>query len=134
MISNRNHRLRRSAQQARTVTVLFLCCALALPLASYAQDCYTDKDAFLAALLAGSLVVVNDWESDSAGAFVPSGTSICQGTLTYDLPDGNGEPLKLQLLDFFDTTTPTNYVGPESIDPRYALFLSGDSVTLTVTV
>ena len=131
-MTSKPHKLS-SSFASRTVfpTASLLGLTFFCPTVLLAQTAYTDKAAFIAALGNGSLVITNNWDANQPGDLIPSGTKICQGLLTYNILTADGEPLDLQIFDYFDTTTPLNYIGPESPEPRRALFLASDSVMLT---
>ena len=93
-----------------------------------AQTTFTDQAAFLASLPANE-PIVEGWDSWPTFTLLPNETTFCKVVFSFTIEDGQGQMLDLQVFDFFDTSTPSNYLGPESPEPRFGSFLPGDSAT-----
>lgn len=94
----------------------------------WAQTTFTDRAAFLASSRS-SEPIVEGWDSWPALTLLPNETMFCRAVFSFTIEDAQGQMLDLQVFDFFDTSTPSNYLGPESLEPRFGSFLPGDAAT-----
>ena len=88
-----------------------------------ATTTYTSQADFLNDLTQPAITV--DFESFSSGDIIPNGASAGGATVTYDLGGA-----QLMVDDFYDTTSPNNYLGTDDPFSDYSLY-GGDSVTVT---
>ena len=93
-----------------------------------AQTTFTDQADFLASSRS-SEPITEGWDSWPALTLLPNETTFCRAVFSFTIEDGQGQMLDLQVFDFYDTSTPQNYLGPESSEPRFGSFLPGDSAT-----
>lgn len=96
--------------------------ALGCAQAQAAVTAYSSQADFLNDLKRPGVTV--DFESFSQGDVIPSGSSHMGASITYDLGGAN-----LMVDDFYDTTSPFNYLGTDDIDRDFGLY-GGDSFTL----
>ena len=89
---------------------------------------FTDQGAFLASLPANE-PIAEGWDSWPTSTLLPNETTFCNAAFSFTIEDSQGQMLDLQVFDFFDTTTPSNYLGPESPEPRFGSFLPEDAAT-----
>lgn len=97
--------------------------------ASAAVVTYTSQSAFEAAVsgFAGDTL---DFDAAVLGDTIPSGGSFAGVGFDYSLTDFNGDPLSLVVDNFFNTTSPPNYLA--LINPRtgeFLNFVTGDVLT-----
>ena len=125
-------RARGSPLQAGTGVLALPLLWLATHAAAQVPSCYTDKSAFEAALLPDREVVTLDWDDPNQLLQpLPDGFEVEDVTVNYTIGDPNIGMLNLQVLDIFDTTTPTQYVGTDEVNPTFGLLFPEDSVHLT---
>lgn len=109
--------------QKFTSTLLLSALLLGSTTAHAAVTTYSSQDDFLSDLTKPSVTL--DFESFSSGDLIPSGSSSNGVTITYDFGGAN-----LMVDDFYDTTSPFNYLGTDDDYTDYALY-GGDSITVT---
>lgn len=106
----------------------FISLSLLSLVASTAQSTstsYFSQVDFLNALGSASVTTYN-FDSMSAGDVIANGTTIDGATFSYN-PFGGG-PYSIVVDNFYDTTSPTNYLGS---DDGSGAFYGGDSLTIS---
>ena len=88
-------------------------------------DSYTSSTSFNAAISGLSGVTTANFDSDPIGDIAQGGT-VDGITFTYNINGGAGS---LAIVNLFDTTSGTNYLGSD--DPTTGALFPGDSVTMT---
>ncbi len=112
-------------------TVLAVVGVMFAGVAHAAPMTFTDQASFLAAIAGFPNIQTLDFESQTAGDLIPSGSSVGGITFTYSIPNLFPPPTDFtkQVRDDFGTTSGTNYLGLDN-DPDGA-FVAGDSFTMT---
>lgn len=88
-------------------------------------DSYTSRSSFNAAISGMSGATTANFDGDLTGDIAQGGTA--DGiTFTYNIDGGPGS---LAIVNLFDTTSGTNYLGSD--DPTTGALFPGDSVTMT---
>ena len=88
-------------------------------------DSYTSSTSFNTAISGLSGVTTANFDSDTTGT-IAQGSTVDGITFTSDIDGGIGN---LAIVNMFDTTSGTNYLGSD--DPTTGAFFPGDSVTMT---
>ena len=105
-------------------TLLGALCAFVLPLsANAAIVTYTDEASFLAALSGPASTL--GFDSTAVGTLIPSGNSLGGVTFTYNISG-----LDMKVVNDFDTTSPSNYLGLDDAG-NFDLFIAGDEFSMS---
>ena len=91
-------------------------------------DSYTTSASFNAAISGMSNVTTANFDSDTVGN-IAQGQIVDGITFNYNIDGGTGSLAIVSSLDYFDTTSPPNYLG--SNDPTTAALFPGDSITMS---
>lgn len=106
----------------RAVLIMALAGISALPVFA---DSFTSSSSFNTAISGMSGVTTANFDSDPVGDIAQGGT-VDGITFTYNINGGAGS---LAIVNLFDTTSGTNYLGSD--DPTTGALFPGDSVTMT---
>ena len=112
--------MRRHLMPGTVAAIAAMYCVLLAGIAVASPTTYTSQSAFLGAL-SGSPQTQN-FEGLSVGSTIPSGNAVGGITLTYSIGS-----FTMQIRDDFGTTSPTHYLGLDSVD---GTFLNGDVFTM----
>jgi hypothetical protein len=113
--------MRRHVVSGTVAALAAICGVLLAGVALASPTVYTSQSAFLGAI-SGS-TQTQDFEGLGVGTSIPSGGAVGGTTFTYSI-DG----LTMQIRDDFGTTSPTHYLGLNSVD---GTFLNGDAFTMS---
>jgi hypothetical protein len=104
-----------------TAALAALCGVLLAGAAMASPTTYTSQSAFLAAISGSSQT--ENFEGLTVGTTIPSGGAVDGITFTYSIGT-----FTMQIRDDFGTTSPTHYLGLDSVD---GTFLNGDAFTMS---